>query len=254
MNPPKNANRRLLATMTNEPFQPVRLYYSVPDRSVVTKKLRALKCMVEALPEQSWQWLFHAEAASVRFPAGCYDDVPKEKRPIVLGRIHFPKNDEMTLQTNSIPRAIEGARFFGSRLGPRVVAMRCRVVNRYFAAEEGRVDELMKTLDRDVAIIDPRVTEAAFTQEFKNARTMKNPERAIAEYVKRRLASGEDIPMVEDFPLAPEEETPEFQNLATTLLFRSIRAFEHWRGNTHLTLAAIIVRAVKEMERARDDY
>jgi uncharacterized protein (DUF952 family) len=52
--------------------------------------------------------------------------------------------------------------------------------------------------------------------------------------------------MVEDFPLAPEEETPDFQHLATGLQLRLVRAVEHWRGNTDLTLAAIIIRAVKE--------
>jgi hypothetical protein len=57
--------------------------------------------------------------------------------------------------------------------------------------------------------------------------------------------------MVEDFPLAPEEETPEFRNLATTLQLRSIRALEHWRGNTHVTLSAIIVRTIKENAQAR---
>jgi hypothetical protein len=98
--------RCLLATVTNEPFQPVRLYYSIPDRSFVTRKLQALECMVEAPPEQCWQWLFDSEAASLRFAAGGFDDVPKQKRPIVLGRIRFPKPNGMTLQTNSIERAI----------------------------------------------------------------------------------------------------------------------------------------------------
>lgn len=40
--------RHLLVTMTNEPFQPVRLYYAVPDQSLVIRKLTALHCMVEA--------------------------------------------------------------------------------------------------------------------------------------------------------------------------------------------------------------
>jgi hypothetical protein len=238
--------KRLLATMTNEPFQPVRLYYSIPDRSFVTRKLRALKCMIEVPPDRCWQWLFHAEAASIRFPAGRYDDVPREKRPIVLGRIRFPKDDGMTLQTNSIPRAIEGARFFGPRLGAEVVAMRVRVVNRCFAAEEGVPDELMKTLDRDVTVIDWREAENAVRREFKGIRTRQDAERAAREFLERRLASGEDVPLVEDFPLVPEDETPEFRELATTLQLRGVRALEHWQGNTHLTLAAIIVRTVKE--------
>jgi hypothetical protein len=251
--PKDSKDRCLLATTTNEPFQPVRLYYAIGDRAFVTKKLRGLKCMVEVPPERCWQWLFHAEAASLRFFAG-YDEVPKERRPIVLGRIRFPKSGGMTLQTNSIPRAIAGARFFGPRLGPEVVAMRCRVVNRCFAADEGQSDELMKTLDQDVTVIDPREAEAAFEREFKGVRTMQHAERVAAESLERRITSKEDVPMVEDFPLAPEEETPEFQHMATGLQFRFVRAVEHWRGNTHLTLTAIIVRTVEENAQARGGH
>src|SRR5262249_15021302 len=49
-------------------------------------------------------------------PAGAYDNVPKSKRPIVLGRIRFPAHGTMTLETNSFERAIEGARFLAPRL------------------------------------------------------------------------------------------------------------------------------------------
>ncbi len=249
--PPKiPQDRRLLATMTNEPFQPVRLYYAIPDRAFVTKKLRGLKCMVEIASERCWQWLFHAEAASLRFFAG-YDEVPKERRPIVLGRIRFPKSGGMTLQTNSIPRAIEGARFFGPRFGPDIVAMRCRVVNRCFAADEGDPDQLLKTLDQNVTVIDPRGAEAAFMREFKGVRTVQDAERVAEESLERRLKSREDVPLVEDFPLAPEEETPDFRDLATGLQLRIVRAVEHWRGNKDLTLTALIVRTVEEGARAR---
>jgi len=237
--------------MTNEPFQPVRLYYTIPCRSFVTEKLRRLKCMVEVPPERCWQWLFHAEAASLRIAAG-YDDVPKDKLPIVLGRIRFPKSNGMTLQTNSILRAIEGARFFGPRLGPKVVAMRCRVVNRCFAADEGQPDKLMTTLDQEVTVIDPREAESALRRDLAGARSIQDAERRLAESLERRLKSKEDVPMVEDFPLAPEEETPEFQHLATGLQFRFVRAVEHWRGNTDLTLTAIIVRTVEEGLRAHN--
>lgn len=241
--PPEN--RCLLATMTKEPFQPVRLYYSIPGRSFVTEKLRGLKCMVEVPPERCWQWLFHAEAASLPIAAG-YNAVPMERRPIVLGRIRFPKNGGMTLQTNSIDRAVAAARFFAPLLGPEVVAMRVRVVNRCFAADEGQPDELMKTLDQDVTVIDPREAEAALSRDFKGVRTMEDAERAATASLQRKLASKKDVPMVEDFPLAPEEETPEFRDLANTLGFRFVRAVEQWRGNTDLTLAAIIVRTVED--------
>lgn len=244
--------RCLLATMTNEPFQPVRLYYTVPDEFFVVRALKKHRCMAEAPDERCWQWLFHAEAASLRFAAGGYDDVPKEKRPIILGRIRFPRQDGMTLETNSIDRAIAGARFFGSKLGADVVAMRCRVVNRCFAADEGQPRELMATLDQDVTVIDPREAEACLRREFKGVAVGQDAERAAAEFLERRIKSKDDVPMVEDFPLAPEEETPDFRDLANTLQLRCVRAVEHWRGNTQLTLTEIIVRIFGEGTRARE--
>jgi len=243
--------RQLLATMTNEPFQPARLYYAVPDAALVVRKLRALQCMVEVPSEGCWQWLFHAEAASLRFPGGSYDDVPEAKRPIVLGRIRFPGHGAMTLETSSLERAIAGARFFAPRLGPEVVAMRCRLVNRCFAAHEGPPDTLMATLDHGVTVIDPRAAEAAMKRQFADVRSMEDMERAAAASLQQRIKNKDDVPLVEDFPLAPEEETPDFKHLATGLQLRLLRAFEHWRGNTHLTLTAIIVRAVEQSMQAR---
>jgi hypothetical protein len=250
MKPNLSNQRPLMATMTGEPFQPVRLYYRIPSSRAVLKKLDKLDCMVEEPAEDCWQWLFHGEASSLRFARSGYDDVPKERRPIVIGRIRFPTSSSMTLQTNSFERAVQGAKFFGSRLGRGVVALRCRVVNRCFTGGEGSSDELMEHLDRNVTVIDPRAAEAQFQKDFKGVRSMDDAERAAGERLERDLKSGKDVPLVEDFPLTPEEETPDFRHLATTLQFRCVRAVEHWRGNTHLTLTAIIMRAVEEAMRA----
>jgi hypothetical protein len=102
-----------LVTLTHEPFQPVRLYYSIPDRDVVAARLRMLECWVEAPEGQCWRWLFQGEAALLRFGGG-YEDVPAERGPIILGRIRFPTRSAMMLQTNSVARAIGAAQFFAS--------------------------------------------------------------------------------------------------------------------------------------------
>jgi hypothetical protein len=151
----------------------------------------------------------------------------------------------MTFETNSIPRAIEGAKFFGSRLGPKVMALRCRLVNRCFAAEEGPLNELLKSLDGDVTVVDPRVNEERIKREFINVHTGQDMERVANEFRERALARNEDVPLVEDFPLSPEEETRDFLNLSNALRLRMLRAFKHWNGNTHLTLAQIIIRAIE---------
>lgn len=238
-------DRSLLITTTREPFQPVRISYAIPDRSLVMARLRDLKCVVEAPAERCWQWVYDGEAAALRIGGG-RESVPMERRPTVLGRIRFPMKGGMAIQTDSIERAVAAAQFFAPGLGPEVVAIRCRVVNRCFAADEGEPEKLMKTLDQGVTVIDPRKAEQAFAGSLAGVRTMEDAERAAAAGLQRRLASKEDVPMVEDFHLAPEEETPDFRHLATTLGFRLARAVEHWRGNTDLTLIALIVRSVEE--------
>ena len=56
MKPTRDSGERpLLVTMTKEPFQPVRLYYAVPDSSFLTERLRCLECVVEAPLEQCGQ-------------------------------------------------------------------------------------------------------------------------------------------------------------------------------------------------------
>lgn len=44
----------------------------------------------------------------------------------------------------------------------------------------------------------------------------------------------------------PEEETPDFRDLSLTLSFREIRAAEHWKGNTSVTLADVIHRVAEQ--------
>lgn len=245
--------RQLLATLTNEPFQPVRLYYTIPSKLFVLKKLKRLRCVVEAPEEKCLQWLFEAEAKSLQFFGG-YDDVPPARRPIVIGRIRFPDRASMTIETTSIPRAIECARFFGPRLGPKVLALRVRLVNRCFAGDEGSGSELCATLDRDVTVVDPRAAEEELRRDLAAVKSMDDhdgasPEDRARRFMERRKK--DDVPPVEDFPLAPEEETPDFLHLATTLQFRLVRAVEHWKGNTHLTLPAIIMRTVEQGMQAR---
>jgi hypothetical protein len=73
--------------------------------------------------------------------------------------------------------------------------------------------------------------------------TQAEKKRAFDAFVAGRRK--EDVPLVEDFPLAPEEETPEFNDLSMTLQLRTVRAHEHWMGNTNVTLADVIHKLVQ---------
>ena len=62
--------------------------------------------------------------------------------------------EAMALETNSIERAIAEARFFAPRLAPEVVAMRYRMVNRFFAAHEGPMDAPPKVFAEQLTVRD----------------------------------------------------------------------------------------------------
>jgi hypothetical protein len=53
-----------------------------------------------------------------------------------------------------------------------------------------------------------------------------------------------DVPEVEDFPLAMEEETEEFTHLTITLRVRAIRALERWSSKP-TKLSEVILRVFK---------
>jgi len=236
----------LLATTTNEPFQPGRLYFAVPDASAVKAKLKRIACVQEVPATDCREWLFVKEAAGLCFPGTC-GDVPKPMRPIVLGRIRFPGATAMTLQTNSFSRALEGARFFGARLGKLAVALRVRVINLCFAASEGDLQTLASMLDRDVVVVDPR--EAKLVIEWM-ARKAPSRAEALQRFIQGDFL-GEDVPMVEDLPLYPEEETPDFQELGTVLALRAARAMEHWNGHTEVTIGSLLRLAVAQGNRGK---
>jgi hypothetical protein len=242
--PPTN-DPVLLVTSTREPFQPARLYFSVPSKAVVTNVFAKLECTEQEPGGRVWSWLYLGEAKALTFGVP-YEQVPAEVQPIVLGRFKFPDRRRMVFEVRSFARAYEAAKFFGPILGKGVVAERARVINRWFNASEiaNGLDRLDRLLDANVTIIDPLKTEAELEQAMAGAKTPREKRLAWDTYHESRRR--QDVPLVEDFPLAPEEETPEFLHLTTTLQFRALRAWEHWRGNTRLTLADIIHRTVEQ--------
>jgi hypothetical protein len=244
---PMRKDRVLLATVTGEPFQPVRLYYAIPSKPFVTRILSQLRCMDEDRAGGRWVWLYQAEAEGLTF-GRAHAELPAEVHPVVIGAFRFPKKGGMTLEVRSFERASAAAKFFGPLLGPGVVARRARVINRWFDAKEliGGPEQLDRHLDQNVTVIDPHIAEQRMEQYLSGAKTQQEKRRTLERYYEDKRRERRDVPLVEDFPLAPEEETPDFMHLTMTLRFRSIRAYEHWNGNTSLILQDIIYRLAEQ--------
>jgi hypothetical protein len=238
---PTSGTRPLLHTVTGEPFVPVRLYWSVKSKPAITKALASLCCIDEDKKAKCWVWLYDDEATSLTF------GIPRarlspEVHPIVIGRFRLPDAKQLVLEVRSVERAIEAAKFFAPRFGSNAVLSRARIINRWFELSEAGIglERLDKLLDANVVRIDPRDAEEAFERAMAGTVTEAEKRRAFEAYVLEQRKR--DVPLVEDFPLAPEEETPDFRDLTMTLQFRGLRAEEHWKGNTSVTLGDVIYR------------
>lgn len=190
-------------------------------------------------------WWHRKEAARLDFSVFA-DHAQPSAEPVILGIIDLPATGGMQITVRSFHRAVLAARFFGRRLGDRVTLVRLRVLNRLLTAADIScgVESVDDLLDHDVTVVDPRAVEAEQAWDDAVARRRPVGVRSLAavESIAEELMNREvaDVPMVEDLPLHPEEETPSYSHLETTLHLRLVRALEHSRGRTDVTLRRII--------------
>jgi hypothetical protein len=255
LSPHASRQRVLVTTTTGEPMQPVRLYYALTAarRPAVVRILDSLRCVGRAPRGPRWGWWHRNEAARLDFSVFAVNARPSPD-PVVLATIDLPTAGGMEITVRSYHRAVLAARFFGRRLGDRASLIRLRVLNRLLSAEDltagpDAVDDL---LDHDVTVVDPRVAAARWGEALarlgpRGVQSMADLE-ALAGDLAARAAP--DVPMVEDFPLCPEEESPDFAALKLTLDLRFLRAMEHSRGRTEVTLRSLILDAVAHQTHA----
>ncbi len=236
----------LLLTTTGEPYQPVRLKWSVPGKPFCISRLEALECVgVDAETKALTVWLT-GEAAALKFWERAAPMAPTDGRLVILGTFKFPNTGTMVLEVRSITRAIELARLVRRVLGEKAKLTRVRVINRWFDAAEGADDlrKLDKGLDQNVTVIRWEDTADAFDAFVEQGKTVEERRALHAEWDARRRHL--DVPPVEDFPCHPEEESEDMRDLQTTLNFRLMRAARQW-GGERVTLRQVIEEAVAKM-------
>lgn len=242
--------KTLLLTTTGEPYQPVRLKWSVPGKAFCLQRMRTLKCIgLDAETKVLTVWLT-AEAEGLKlgqsFGLPQAPEAPLDGRLVVLGSLRFPDSSSMVLETRSILRAVEIARLLRPVLGTKVKLTRVRIINRWFEASEAADDlpHLDKCLDRNVTVIRWEDTADELDALIEKGTTPEE-KRAIHE-AWHASRSHLDVPLVEDFPCHPDDENEQMGDLATTLNFRFVRAGRVWAGE-RVTLRQVIEETVAQM-------
>ena len=226
------ADRPILATMTGEFYQPVRLHYKVLDESGLRQAFQRLQCIDYDRTQNRWVWLYAHEAKGIRFKKS-YSDLPDHTHPIVLGSLFLRAENQLLLDLRSVERAIEAVPFYDRHI-PRSVALltEAEVVNKLFSAEDTSLAPASHFDNTPGQFHNPE-------DPVKRARRLtagiKNP-------LKRRKVVMHDMNMRSKRPLPEIERLPVhyyedgIHGFVLALKTRQIVAFQHWLGKTDLTL------------------
>ena len=236
------SEKGLLATMTGEHFQPVRLHYQVFDREALLRVFQKLRCVDRDPTRLRWVWLYDFEARDLPFRQS-YAQIPKQHHPIVIGSFLPRGADRMVLDLRSCERAALAIPFFDRHI-PRKVAKvtEAEVVNRLFSVEESQItpDQIFDRQETPPA--DPEASHRAVAELTASIQDPQEKFRVASEYM---AAQGKrPLPEIERFPVYFYEEG--IQSFATALKMRQILALQHWLGNTDYSLYDVIQEVVRK--------
>ncbi len=221
-------------TMTGEIFQPVRLYYHVPDVERLRRKFAKLACMQFENANSRWTWLFDHEAKSLKFK-NSYSSIPKERRPIILGGFYTSRvHNEIHLDVGSIERAMKAISFFDKQVGRAIAEARyVAIYNKLFSDTDVHPGNDFTTLFAEVK-----------TEEI-DARIEADAQRAIEVVKSRGVQSYFDMmrrtELVEAFPTHYYSDG--IKSLQTALEMRQAVAIQHWQGATEFSFVDLVTKA-----------
>jgi hypothetical protein len=222
-----NADEKLVATVTGEYVQPVRLYYRLKDKRALKKVFSKLKCMDYDASRDRYVWLYQKEAKKLTFKYP-YSAVPAEQRPVVIGSFFSESVDEMYLEVRSIERALQGIVFFDTYIKPYMASIdSISVINKLFSFAEHTMD-FSDYFDQEVTI-NSEEKALQLQADFGQGKTLEKLEE-------------QSLPLVERFPCYFNDDgvTP----LKLLLLSRQSIAIQHWMGNTEYTLQDYMLEVV----------
>src|SRR5207253_2563585 len=83
-------DQALLATVTGEKFQPVRLHYQVFDSAGLARSMKKLRCLDYVVAQKRWVWLYDHEAKELPFERSWAELTKQFGHPVVIGSF-FPR-------------------------------------------------------------------------------------------------------------------------------------------------------------------
>jgi hypothetical protein len=238
------ADQPILATLTGEYFQPVRLHFRVYDQDGLLRAFKKLRCLDYDRTQTRWVWLYAFEARKLRFKQS-YAQLPKHFHPMVIGSFIVRKKDHLLLDLRSCERAVAAVPFFAKHLPRRIAEVtEAEVVNKLFTATGNEKLTPTSLFDQQSStLVDPDAVVRQLTELTANITDPQERQRVALEDMEARTRK--PLPEVERFPVHFYEDG--IEGFANALTMRQIVALQHWSGNTSYTIFNVIQSIEKSM-------
>jgi hypothetical protein len=223
----------VLANITGELFQPVRLHYQVLEQAGLERALEKLRCLEHDSPRRRRVWLYDHEARSLRFPKS-FTEIPENLRPIVIGSFYRRQEDQLILDLRSCERAVAAIPFFDKHLSRTVAKVtQAEVVNKLFSVAGNEKLTPEQLFDHGTStFIDPAALQQSLVAQVARGRNPLGKMKILMEEMDKR--SKQPLPEIERLPVHYYEEG--IDSFTAALRLRQIVAMQHWLGNTEYTM------------------
>ena len=223
-----NHSAPALLSLTGELYQPVRLYYRIPDMRAFLCALRKMRCMQADVEGKRWVWLYEAEAKTLTFKRS-YKAIPKPSRPIILGSWYTDDEHHVHLDLGSIERAVEAIVFFDKYLTRRLAEVKFAAIFNRLLTQAEHPGPNLDALFSGVKIEDIAARQAAELAAVTSA---------IQSGRLRDFLREPRFELVESFPV--NFYVDGIDAFDTSLQMRQVVAFKRWQGDKDFTLTDLL--------------
>lgn len=230
INPPE---KMLVKTLTDEFFQPIRLYYIVHNKDKLEACFRCLRCMKYEEELDNWIIQYSDETAQIGLNVPP-KKVPKEAQPLVIATIYIENETTMLIDVRSIERAKKLVEFIDTHVSREIVEItHAAIYNQLITVSESNHESVMDVNyddifdQKNITVIDPAKTLHESKEISAQYDTPKEKLQAIIQ--KTEDDSKKPLPKVEKFPIHFYEDG--IEAFAGSCQMRQMIAMKHYLGN-----------------------
>ena len=244
----KTSGNILVKTLTDEFFQPVRLYYIIHNEIGLQEIFNQLKCFEYDAILNDWTIRYSDEAANIGLKVPP-EKIPPQAQPLIIATIFIENKQAMLIDVRSIERAARVIEFINNHV-PREIAevTHASIYNELITATNNNPESL-RDIDYDELFSDENITVIDPESHFLEAETLASQYEDKAEVfaiMTRRVQekAKQPLPRAEKFPVYFYDEG--IQHFETAFKMRQHIAAEHFFGNKDFSFYDLIHNLVSK--------